>query len=517
MQASLLQRHAFIDIETTGLEPSVDEVIELGLVLVEAGAFRSSHRWRFGHRAPLSPMIQALTGLPERAPEGTRTLAQEWPRIAPLLEGHTIVAHNASFERSFLGELHERPMLDSCELTHVLFPSLRSHSLDALVRWANVGPGARHRALDDAEDTFQVVAVAIERAMADPPGALSEIAKALPGPLGELLRAIAAGANREKRATPVTWSLSKRGPVYAEASCTRGREPGAPPFDQAQCRLRQALGERLPPLAALETELPGDDFASLCRDFTAAGIDVAVPTFRLGDVPEDVPRRLPPTSRVCRERLLRLLELPRFEPMARGYVRSWLEQAHHGERATLSGWMSERWPDVRLLGLLALADTDCRCFGQTPQASGAIISHETALAALPASEPLVILDAARFAPRLTALEGRRLRELKTLYALTDTPFDEAGVPTPEQVRALRAPAAAEPEVVSGLSRATEFFAGVLTLTEPGDLAARLRASTALLVHDVVTADAKWLGTLGLAEVTPERRPMITRAVIARPT
>jgi len=484
VQPTPLHRHAFIDIETTGLEPSSDEVIELGLVLVNQGAARSSHRWRFGHQKPLSPMIQALTGLPERAPEGTPTLAQEWPRIAPLLEGHTVVAHNASFERSFLGELHDRPMLDSCELTHLLFPAMRSHSLDSLVRWANVGTGARHRALDDAEDTFQVVRVAIERASAN-----NELGEQIPGPLGELLRALRPRTDEPVRPEPV-----------------EGATPRAP----------SPRGLTLNGVAALETEQPADHFASLCRDFTAAGIDVAVPTFRLGDVPDDVPRRLPVSSRVCRERLLKLLELPRFTATARGYVRRWLDETRHGERATLSGWMSERWPDVRLLGLLSLADADCRCFESSAQ-SGAVITHETALASLSAEKPHVILDAARLSPRPAAVEGRRLRELRALYELADVPFEEATAPTAEQVRALRAPLNSEAALVTGLARAIEYFAGLLTPAEPIDVAVRLRASATLLVHDVVTAEAKWLSTLGLGDLAPERRPLITRSVIERVT
>ncbi len=47
-------------------------------------------------------MIQALTGLPDAS---NPSLAEAWPEIGALLAGHTVVAHNASFERSFLDGL----------------------------------------------------------------------------------------------------------------------------------------------------------------------------------------------------------------------------------------------------------------------------------------------------------------------------------------------------------------------------------------------------------------------------
>ena len=464
--AALLQRHAFIDIETTGLDPSSDEVIELGLVLVEAGEAYARHQWRFRHRQPLAPMIQALTGLPEMTEPSRPTLAEQWPQIEALLEGHTVVAHNAAFEQSFLKPLQTRPLLDSCELTHFLFPSLRSHSLDALVRWASVGPGARHRALDDAEDTFRVVKVALERSVSRP------MPEAIDGPLGPLLCC--------------TQPLTVEAPIEATSRPTP-----------------KGLG-------LLETEV--EAFAALCRDYTQSGVDVAVPTFRLGDVPDDVQRSLPASARVCRKKLLRLLELERFSPMARAYVRRWLEQTRHGERATISGWMSERWPDVRLLSVLSMAGPNCDCF--VPTVGGSVITHEAAVGSL-GQKPVVILDAGRFPPRPTVVEGRRMKELKVLFELAEAPFEDEVAPTAEQIRALRLS-----QPLEGFERAAEYFAELLTPrppTEPVDLGPLLKAADVLLVYDVVTQNAGWLTGLGLTELTPERRGAVNSSSIERLT
>ena len=161
-----LALHAFLDIETTGLDAAVDGIIEVGVVAVGASGALSRERWLVRPTREVPPLITALTGLDGRALVGAPAWAEVRPAVEARLVGYSVVAHNASFERSFLGALlDERPLVDSCELTHLLFPELQSHALDALVRWAGVREGARHRALEDADDTLRVVEVALERAL----------------------------------------------------------------------------------------------------------------------------------------------------------------------------------------------------------------------------------------------------------------------------------------------------------------------------------------------------------------
>src|SRR5258708_38289788 len=61
-----------------------------------------------------------------------------------------------------LEELGAR-VLDTCELLHYLYPEMPSHSLEHIVRWAGVGGGAVHRAMQDAEDTFLAFSHALRR------------------------------------------------------------------------------------------------------------------------------------------------------------------------------------------------------------------------------------------------------------------------------------------------------------------------------------------------------------------
>ncbi len=153
----LLPRHAFVDLETTGLDPRYDEVIEVGIVFVEDDVVVKRVSRLFRPSRPLPLVIQRLTGLTDLQLRGEADFVSFLPELTQLLAGWTVVAHNAAFEQSFLGPLLEElqaPLLDTCELLHYLHPELVSHSLESLIKWTRVGSIAAHRALQDCEDTL---------------------------------------------------------------------------------------------------------------------------------------------------------------------------------------------------------------------------------------------------------------------------------------------------------------------------------------------------------------------------
>jgi ATP-dependent DNA helicase DinG len=168
--AELFTRHVFLDLETTGLDPRVDEVIELGALFFENGREVDRYVQLFSASRPLPLTIRRLTGLNDSMLAGQPRLAEEIPTLRHRLAGWTVVAHNASFEKGFLPELLgpiRAPVLDSCELLHYLHPELSSHSLEALLRWAGKGPRVRHRAMTDCEATHSVLLHALNGCLRD--------------------------------------------------------------------------------------------------------------------------------------------------------------------------------------------------------------------------------------------------------------------------------------------------------------------------------------------------------------
>ncbi|NLS26466.1 3'-5' exonuclease DinG [Sphingomonas sp. S2M10] len=96
----------FVDVETTGLDPSKDEIIELAMVpfrysldgiIVDVG--EAFDRLR-EPSAPIPASITALTGISDAMVAGQRIDPDEVTQFA--LSAAVVIAHNAAFDRKFL-------------------------------------------------------------------------------------------------------------------------------------------------------------------------------------------------------------------------------------------------------------------------------------------------------------------------------------------------------------------------------------------------------------------------------
>lgn len=96
----------FVDVETTGLDPAKDEIIELAMVpfrysiegiIIDVG--EPFDRLR-EPSTPIPPTIAALTGITDTMVAGQRIDPEEVTQFA--LSAAVIIAHNAAFDRKFL-------------------------------------------------------------------------------------------------------------------------------------------------------------------------------------------------------------------------------------------------------------------------------------------------------------------------------------------------------------------------------------------------------------------------------
>jgi DNA polymerase-3 subunit epsilon len=159
------ERGVILDLETTGLDPALDSIIEIGIiecVLTENlpqitniyGAIEDPGK-------PLAPEIVALTGLTDEALHGRKI---DWRIIRSLLEGASIVvAHNAEFDSNFLMRREELKGLIlhwACSVRHIDwdgkgFKTRKLGYLAADHGFVNPFP---HRAVFDCATTFKLIA-----------------------------------------------------------------------------------------------------------------------------------------------------------------------------------------------------------------------------------------------------------------------------------------------------------------------------------------------------------------------
>lgn len=158
---TLLSRLAFVDLETTGSNATVDRITEIGVVLVDENGIREwSQLLQPQTRIPV--FIEQLTGITNAmvvdAPP-FKTVAEE---LATLLEGYLFIAHNARFDYGFLKNEFKRvgvtfrpTVLCTVKLSRALFPDFKHHNLDSLIQRHALTVSARHRALGDAQLIYQ--------------------------------------------------------------------------------------------------------------------------------------------------------------------------------------------------------------------------------------------------------------------------------------------------------------------------------------------------------------------------
>ena len=153
-------RYAFIDIETTGLDPKTDAIIEIGVSIIEDDREVDSYQTLIdpGNR-PVPLRVQRLTGIQPSDLRGGPALSQAIDELKRLVGSSACIAHNADFERTFFHRAGFTPAvwMDSILCASLLVPHLGSMALESLLRASGLRHTESHRGLDDARDTFRVL------------------------------------------------------------------------------------------------------------------------------------------------------------------------------------------------------------------------------------------------------------------------------------------------------------------------------------------------------------------------
>lgn len=160
---SRIRDYTVIDLEMTGLAAKDNKIIEIGAVRVRGGKKTDTYSMLINPHVAIEPIVVNLTGITdEMLAEGE----EEDPAVAGLLEfigEDVIIGHNVSFDYSFIKQwaVNKRIPLDlkACDtlkLARALLPEEQPKKLEALCQYFHVERIRAHRALDDAEETWQL-------------------------------------------------------------------------------------------------------------------------------------------------------------------------------------------------------------------------------------------------------------------------------------------------------------------------------------------------------------------------
>ncbi|MEW6677315.1 MAG: exonuclease domain-containing protein [Pseudomonadota bacterium] len=159
-------RLAFIDLETTGANPTLDRITEIGIVLVDGDGEspQETRTWStlVNPQRAIPQFIQQLTGINNDMVADAPPFEQVADTLETLLAGRLFIAHNARFDYGFiknefqrLGRRFRADVVCTVRLSRKLYPQHHRHNLDSLVARHQLVAADRHRALADADLIWQ--------------------------------------------------------------------------------------------------------------------------------------------------------------------------------------------------------------------------------------------------------------------------------------------------------------------------------------------------------------------------
>ena len=161
---------AVIDVETTGLRPRNDRVIEIAVIRCDRSGEPTSE-WSTLVDPGRDPGPTRVHGISATDLLGAPTFAETIDELRRQLAGAVVVAHNLSFDAAFIAhefrragvDAHEGHGLCTLELARSSLPGLDGYSLAACARALAVPQPLAHRALADTRVTAGVLQSIIGR------------------------------------------------------------------------------------------------------------------------------------------------------------------------------------------------------------------------------------------------------------------------------------------------------------------------------------------------------------------
>lgn len=161
---SLLTDFVAIDVETTGLKPSNQRVIELAMIRYVGGVEERAYETFLNPGRGIPAFITRLTSITDEHVIDAPAFEDVATDVLEFLEGALIVGHNVRFDMGFLnaelGRAGRDPLvnerLDSMGLAVRFLRTLRKPSLDRVADAVGLVPRKLHRAGDDARLTAEV-------------------------------------------------------------------------------------------------------------------------------------------------------------------------------------------------------------------------------------------------------------------------------------------------------------------------------------------------------------------------
>ncbi len=141
-----------LDIESTGFDTRIDQVIEIAAVKFEGDKVIDTFETFINPQIPIPNIITHITSIKDEDVANAPLLEDIKKKLEDFIGDAPIVGHNIDFDVNFLkakGVKIISPLYDTLQLSMILLPGLASYSLDTLGRTLKLGHEHKHRAMGD--------------------------------------------------------------------------------------------------------------------------------------------------------------------------------------------------------------------------------------------------------------------------------------------------------------------------------------------------------------------------------
>jgi len=173
-----------VDLETTGLNGDIDDIIEIGAIKIDLDSGQILEQFQTfskpediyldeegeevdedeGEPLGLDPFIVELTGITDEMLVGAPCNEEAVSSFFRFAEDFQIWAYNAGFDSKFLNNFTDshRPLKDILALARRAFPELQNHKLSTVAEHLGVSTEGAHRSIADCLIAKEVLIKGIE-------------------------------------------------------------------------------------------------------------------------------------------------------------------------------------------------------------------------------------------------------------------------------------------------------------------------------------------------------------------
>ena len=145
-----------IDVETTGLSPIDNELIEVSAIKYDGNVKLETFTTLIKPKVKIPYYITNITGITNEMVEDSPYVEEIMPKLISFIGTNTIVAHNAQFDYKFIqnysnNAFTQNKVIDTVPIGRKLYPSLPNHKLGTIAKHIGITEDGFHRAEFDCE------------------------------------------------------------------------------------------------------------------------------------------------------------------------------------------------------------------------------------------------------------------------------------------------------------------------------------------------------------------------------